>query len=279
MDSIDMGVHTSQANKMETQQIIETELISSVRKTKLHSNTLKYDISQPSVEMEVKIPNVQYLLAEEKTTLDDAGNMLHSQKVGLFSSFLAKPKSTDEVLLVSLNKIFDEYWRGSANYFCEYIKAEEHLIPINNNETKDTMILGTVFSMENLPNQKPEVKITRFDRGERRLSSQVCFDGFGNKRDREPLQDIQTKKVLKKNIDDLQKNSRSGGSIMNSDKVVDALKGLAMKRPEANRILAEEFTVTELSVLFVPMYVGIIKWKNKSKNVRINGCSGLLSLV
>jgi hypothetical protein len=133
--------------------------------------------------------------------------------------------------------------------------------------------------VENLPNQKSGVKITRFDRAERRLSSQVCYDGFGNKRDRETLQHIQTKRVMKKDIDDFLKISRSGGSIMNSDKVVDALKGLAMKRPEANRVLAEEFVVTELSVLFVPMYMGIIKWKNKSKNARINGCSGSLSIV
>ena len=66
---------------------------------------------------------------------------------------------------------------------------------------------------------------------------------------------------------------------MNSDKLVDALKGLAMKKPEANRILADEFVVTELTVLFVPIYMGIIQWKNKSKNVRINGVSGSLSIV
>jgi hypothetical protein len=258
---------------------MEQQQVTVVSKDRMLSDVLKYDISQPSVELELEIPKVQHLLAEENTTLDDAGSMLHAKKAGLFSSLLSKPKSTDEVLLVSLNKIFDEYWLGSANYFCEYIKAEEHLIPINNTETKDTMIFGTVVSVENLPNQKSGVKITRFDRAERRLSSQVCYDGFGNKRNRETLQHIQTKKVLKKDIDDFQKISRSGASIMNSDKVVDALKGLAMKRPEANRVLAEEFVVTELSVLFVPMYMGIIKWKNKSKNVRIDGCSGSLSIV
>ena len=258
---------------------METQQVPVVSKAKMLSAGLKYDITQPSVELESEIPKVEYLLAQENTTLDDAGSMLHTKKAELFSSFLSKPKSTDEVLLVSLNKIFDEYWLGRANYFCEYIKAEEHLIPINNTETKDTMILGTVFSVENLPQQKSEVKITRFDRAERRLSSQVCYDGFGNKRDREKLQHIQTKKVLKKEMDDLQKTSRSGGSIMNSDKGIDALKDLAMKRPDANRVLAEEFIVTELSVLFVPMYMGIIKWKNKSKNVRIDGCSGSLSLV
>jgi len=66
---------------------------------------------------------------------------------------------------------------------------------------------------------------------------------------------------------------------MNSDKVIDALKDLAMKRPDANRVLAEEFIVTELSVLFVPMYMGIIKWKNKSKNVRIDGTTGSMTIV
>lgn len=258
---------------------MEQQQVDVVRKPKMLSGILKYEISQPSAELESQIPKVQYLLAEEKTTLDDAVGMLHAKKAGLFSSLLSKPKSNDEVLLVSLNKFFDEYWLGSANYFCEYIKAQEHSIPINNTETQDTMILGTVFSVENLPNQKAEVKITRFDRAERRLSSQVCYDGFGNKRDRETLQHIQTKKVLKKEMDDLQKISRSGGSIMNSDKLVDTLKDLAMKRPDANRILAEEFVVTELSALYVPMYMGIIKWKNKSKNVRIDGTTGSMTIV
>ena len=258
---------------MEQQKVIR------VSKAKMLSAGLKYDITQPSAELDTEIPKVQYLLAEENTTLDDAGSMLHQKKAELFSSFLSKPKSTDEVLLVSLNKIFDEYWLGSANYFCEYIKAEEHTIQINNTETKDTLILGTVFSVEKSPNQKSEIKIKRYDRAERRLSSEVCYDSFGNKREREALKHIQTKKVLKKDMDDLQKISRSGGSIMNNEKVVGALKDLAMKRPSANRILAEEFIVTELSVLFVPIYMGIIKWKNKSKNIRIDGTTGSLTIV
>ncbi len=258
---------------------MEAQQVAVVSKAKMLTAGPKYDISQPSVELESQISKIQYLLAQENTSLDDAGSLLHTQKAELFSSFLSKPKSTDEVLLVSLNKIFDEYWVGKANYFCEYIKAEEHVIPIYNPETKDTMILGTVFSVENDPQQKSEVKIKRYDRAERKVSSQVCYDKFGNKRDWESLKNIQTKKVLKKEMDNLQNTSRSGGSIMNSEKLIDELKDLAMKRPDADRILTEEFIVTELSVLFVPTYIGIIKWKNKSKNVRIDGCSGSLTLV
>jgi hypothetical protein len=261
---------------METQQLMEPAPIVNEKKTKIPS---KYDLSQPSAELDLKIPIVQHLLAEEKTTLDDAGSMLHEHKAELFSSFLGKPKSNDEVLLVSLSKIFDEYWLGSAEYFCEYVKAEEHAIPIISDETKDTMILGTVFKIEDLPSRQNSLKIASYDRRERRILSQICYDGFGNKMNREILQQIKTTKVLKKDMEDFQKNGRTGGTIMNSEKLVNALKGLAMKKPEANRILKEEFTVTELSVVFVPVYLAIIKWKNKSKNVRINGCSGQLSLI
>jgi hypothetical protein len=256
--------------------VMETLQAGANCKTKVYS---KYDLSQPGAELELKIPNVQYLLAEEKTSLDDAANMLHAHKVELFSSFLAKPRSNDEVLLVSLNKIYDEFWLGNANYFCEYIKAEEHSIQISSNETKDTMILGTIFTIENPSHQKNEVNITRYDRRERKLTCQICYDGFGNKINRETLQDIQTKKIPKKELDDFQKNSRMGSTIMNSEKIVDTLKSQAMKKPDANRILKEEFTVTELCVTFVPMYLGIIKWKNKTKNVRINGCSGSLTQI
>ena len=72
---------------------MEQQQVTVVRKPKMLSGILKYDISQPSVELESEIPKVHYLLAEENTTLDDAGNMLHAKKAGLFSSLLSKPKS------------------------------------------------------------------------------------------------------------------------------------------------------------------------------------------
>jgi len=225
-----------------------------------------------------KVPErkiVVYKTLVDPTVVKIAGEKL---KTKVFTRLLFLKPRPEEIQTVSVEKYYEPYFLVDGNYFIDYYRKRFYTLNVDK-RVQEVILLDKTFTPD-LPkkrSRKPYKSIT-LDGEERLLyENKACLLLNETGREVNPRQvpSAPCEEHPKKALEKFKENMKNIEAAPNKE--IEILRSRIVKRPpDVERVVQEQFQVSERSVIYKPVYK--LTFKNvrtdEVKTVKIDGVTG-----